>query len=60
MESIEYKNNWNENAVATETIVTSLDVPIQSEDMRFDDSWLSEIGFEKLNIDDENDEELPF
>jgi hypothetical protein len=54
------KNNWNENTVATKNIVASLAVPIQSEDMYFDDNWLSEIGFEKQNIDDENDEELPF
>ncbi len=44
----------------TENMVSSNDVLIQSEDICFDDNWFSEIDFEKQNISDENDEELPF
>lgn len=54
------KNGLNKNAFASETIVPSNAVPIQSESKYYDDNWFSEIDFEKQNIDDENGEELPF
>jgi len=38
-------------------MVPSNDVLIQSGNMYFDDNWISEIDFEKQNVDDE---ELPF
>jgi ribosome-binding protein aMBF1 (putative translation factor) len=54
------KNNLNKNTFAPENVVVSIDVPIQSEDMYFDDYWLSEIDLVKRNVEDEEDEELPF
>ena len=52
--------SFNENTFAPESMVSSNDVPIQSEAMCFDDNWFFEIDFEKQYIDDENGEELPF
>jgi len=51
------RKSLNENAFASETMVPSNDVLIQSGNMYFDDNWISEIDFEKQNVDDE---ELPF
>lgn len=54
------KNSLDVNAPASETTVMLNDIPMQPEDMYFDDNLFSEIDFEKQYIDDENDEELPF
>ena len=54
------KNSLDENVFATQNTVASNNVSIQSEDMYFNYNWLLEIDFAKQNVDDENDEELPF
>jgi hypothetical protein len=54
------KNNINENTFSVKTPVFLNDKSINMESMNSDDDWVSEIEFEKQNIDDENDEELPF
>jgi ribosome-binding protein aMBF1 (putative translation factor) len=52
--------SFNENAYTPENMVPLSDVRIQSEDICFDDTWFSEIDFEKRSFNDKNDEELPF
>lgn len=54
------KNSIDKNAFVSETAVLLNDMPLQQENIYFDDNWFSEIDLEKQNIDDENDEELPF
>jgi hypothetical protein len=50
----------NENTYNTEIPVFLNDKSIHMESINSDDDWFSEIEFEKQNIDDGNDEELPF
>lgn len=54
------EHSFIEDTFTPETMVPSNDVRIQSGDMCFDDTWFSEIDFEKRSFSDENDEELPF
>ena len=54
------KNSLNEYAFDSQNIVASNEVPIESEYVYFEDNWFFEIDFAKQNVNDENDEELPF
>ncbi|MGD9569921.1 MAG: hypothetical protein AB7V48_16680 [Sedimentibacter sp.] len=54
------RNSSNES-FASETTLLLNDMIIQSESMYTDKgNWFFEIDFEKQNIDDENNDELPF
>lgn len=54
------KNGINVNVFGYETTRLSEDMPLQSGSPYCDDNWPSENDIEKCNIDDENEEELPF
>lgn len=53
------KNSIDENIFTSETTVPLNDILIRRGSTYLDDNWFSEIDFER-NVDDENDEDLPF
>ncbi len=50
----------DENNFVSEIKTSSEDVMVQPEDTCFDDNWQIEIDFDIQNVDNENDEEIPF